>query len=340
MEPERKKNILFSVIVIGYNIEKYIEQCLQSILGQTYTNFEILFVNDGSTDRTYNIAVEVLKDCGICLSKENGGIISARKYGVENSTGKYIVFVDGDDYINSDMLYNYAVYLENCLEIPDILCTDHWAQQQNGEFIRERSKIQYGKLRKEEYSFEILHDSLQHYMFSKIYRREFLIQAGYLSFPNITMAEDLYSNACLGLHHPLVLYLDNVNYYYRYNFSSATKNGNIGILRQIKTLELLENYYISNGVYKKYKSLIDYQWYLFAYTYTFPFPSGFNVKKELFKKCRLKLKGHKKNVYVTERYKTQHIWINGIFDLYCLNTSFGAFVDRCYLLVKKICKRV
>lgn len=98
---------MISVVVTIYNIEKYIEKCLESIVNQDYKNFEIVLVDDGSNDSSKEIALEFLKDKNIkylLVEKENGGLSSARNAGLNNSNGDYVVFIDGDDYISKDFL--------------------------------------------------------------------------------------------------------------------------------------------------------------------------------------------------------------------------------------------
>lgn len=95
-----------SIIVPMYNIEQYLSSCIESIINQDYENIEVLLVNDGSTDRTGAIAKSfALKDERIkYLEKENGGSSSARNFGLANSTGEWIMYVDGDDWIQPDMV--------------------------------------------------------------------------------------------------------------------------------------------------------------------------------------------------------------------------------------------
>ena len=94
-----------SIIVPMYNAERTIEKCIQSILGQTYLNFELLLVNDGSKDRTLQICeTYAKKDNRIrILWQENKGLIAARKLGVDEATTSVIGFVDSDDWIEEDM---------------------------------------------------------------------------------------------------------------------------------------------------------------------------------------------------------------------------------------------
>ena len=95
-----------SIIVPVYNVEKYFEQCINSLLEQTYRNIEILIVDDGSEDTCGEIADEyILKDERIkVFHKENGGVSSARNYGLENATGEFYGFVDSDDFVTSDYI--------------------------------------------------------------------------------------------------------------------------------------------------------------------------------------------------------------------------------------------
>lgn len=106
---------LISVIIPAYNIEQYIERCLESVCGQTYSRLEIIVIDDGSSDGTGNIIDELArKDSRIVtIHKENGGVSAARNTGLDIAKGDYIGFVDGDDIIESDM---YELLLRNALK--------------------------------------------------------------------------------------------------------------------------------------------------------------------------------------------------------------------------------
>lgn len=112
-----------SVIIPAYNIEQYIGTCLDSVINQTWTNLEIIMVDDGSTDDTVKITeIYAKKDHRIkVIKKENGGVTSARLTGVQEATGEFIGFVDGDDIIESDMYerllknaQNYHADISHC----------------------------------------------------------------------------------------------------------------------------------------------------------------------------------------------------------------------------------
>lgn len=103
------KNLLVSVIVPVYNIEDYIERCIKSLLRQTYKNIEVLLINDGSTDNSEEYCKKYVDNKKIFLySKHNGGLSDARNYGLKFAKGRYVIFVDGDDYV--DPLYISELY--------------------------------------------------------------------------------------------------------------------------------------------------------------------------------------------------------------------------------------
>lgn len=113
-------NELISVIVPVYNVEKYVRKCIESITDQTYSNLEIIIINDGSTDESGKICDEIkIYDSRIkVFHKKNGGLSSARNYGINQSTGNYYVFVDSDDWIKSTMIEElYSAAIENNAEI-------------------------------------------------------------------------------------------------------------------------------------------------------------------------------------------------------------------------------
>lgn len=98
-----------SVIVPVYNVEKYLRRCIDSILAQTYTDFEILLVDDGSTDGSLAICNDYAsRDCRVrVFHQANGGASSARNLGMEKVSGKWLTFCDADDYVYPNWLENY-----------------------------------------------------------------------------------------------------------------------------------------------------------------------------------------------------------------------------------------
>ncbi|MDE1507155.1 glycosyltransferase family 2 protein [Ligilactobacillus salivarius] len=103
---EKNEKVKISVIVPIYNVEKYLKKCLDSIINQTFKEFEIILVDDGSTDNSEMICKEYRrKDSRIVyLKKNNGGLSDARNYGLDYANGEYVAFIDSDDYLGKNFL--------------------------------------------------------------------------------------------------------------------------------------------------------------------------------------------------------------------------------------------
>lgn len=126
-------NILVSIIVPIYNVKDYLEKCINSLCAQTHNNIEIILVDDGSTDGSSDICDEYAKkDKRIrTIHKENGGITSARKAGIGVAHGEYVGFVDGDDWIESNM---YEALLEYAIENnSEIVLSDMYRHKYDGK---------------------------------------------------------------------------------------------------------------------------------------------------------------------------------------------------------------
>lgn len=122
---------LFSVIVPIYNVEKYVNKCIQSILNSEYKKMEVILVDDGSSDNCPTLCDEYAKtdDRVIVIHKKNGGLVSARKAGAAVAKGKYIISIDGDDFISEE----YFEHLEEILKSssPDIIICGYHTYYKN-----------------------------------------------------------------------------------------------------------------------------------------------------------------------------------------------------------------
>ena len=117
----KNKNNLISIIIPVYNVENYLDRCLESVVGQTYTNIEILLIDDGSTDGSGAICDRWReKDSRIrVIHKNNGGLSSARNTGIDNSRGSYLIFIDSDDWVDRNMLFELFKYTQK----GDLICS-------------------------------------------------------------------------------------------------------------------------------------------------------------------------------------------------------------------------
>lgn len=106
-----KNKVKFSIIVPVYNTEQYLERCFNSILSQTYKNYEVIVVNDGSTDSSLKI-INRYKEF-ICINQKNQGLSMARNNGIKKATGDYLIFLDSDDFLDKDLLLNLCQKIED-----------------------------------------------------------------------------------------------------------------------------------------------------------------------------------------------------------------------------------
>jgi len=126
---------LVSIIVPVFNVEKYLRQCLDSILGQTFNQFEVIIVNDGSTDNSGAICQEYeARDNRIVyLEKENGGVSEARNLGLDFATSEYIIFIDSDDWIE-------PTYVEVLYEKIEEYQADKIEKERIAKLVKEMNK--------------------------------------------------------------------------------------------------------------------------------------------------------------------------------------------------------
>lgn len=181
---------MVSIIVPVYNIEKYIKKCVESILGQTYRNFEVLLVDDGSTDASKKYCEEFeKKDSRIRrIRKENGGLSSARNTGLDYARGDYIFFVDGDDYLEPGMLNSVMKEFED-RSVDAVIFG--WYIEYGGH--RKRGNYQYneGYIAPEE-GIKLLLDrkGCQSFAWNKVFRRQVW---GTIKYPHGRFYEDIFT---------------------------------------------------------------------------------------------------------------------------------------------------
>ena len=245
------ENIKISVIVPVYNVEKYIRQCLESIVNQTYSNLEIIVVNDGSSDNSSKIINEYVKDKRIkIINTENKGVSFARNLAIKNSTGEYISFVDSDDYIKLDA---YETLIKK-LQDEDILIFNYGRfENSTGELIKE-NYVSNDEMQESPKEYSYLYAKINHSCWNKLYK------ADYLKKYNFKFLEILYEDVFFNLE---VIYSTNnikiINetlYYYRVNrkdsIMGSRKNNNQDYIQRQK-LAYKINFENISGMIKKNK---------------------------------------------------------------------------------------
>lgn len=197
---------LISVIIPVYNTEKYIDQCIQSILAQTYTNWELLLIDDGSTDSSGAICDKYaeLDNRIVVFHKENSGAQSSRDYGIKLSHGEWIAFIDSDDYIANTYFWTFIQYIDNKY---DIIVS---------------GLVSQGEISNKAYIKQLLCRTMRSELWGKLFRRGCVENSP--SIPSqIRIGEDLVANLIYALHSQKdIRCLTDQLYHYRPNPSSIT----------------------------------------------------------------------------------------------------------------------
>ncbi|SHI88149.1 Glycosyltransferase involved in cell wall bisynthesis [Butyrivibrio fibrisolvens DSM 3071] len=165
-----QKDCLISICIAAYNVERYIEDCVKSVLGQTYSNIEILIIDDGSKDNTGIIIDNYIgvDDRIRVIHKENGGLGSVRNISISESKGEYLLMIDGDDYLTPEMVeIMYKAILKNTA---DICICDYFIDEIKQSCSFHKEKV----LLKDEFMPLILTDDIQSVAWNKLIRRECL----------------------------------------------------------------------------------------------------------------------------------------------------------------------
>lgn len=223
---------MISIIVPIYKVEKYIKQCVESIINQTYKNIEIILVDDGSPDNCPSICDNYAKrDNRIkVVHKPNGGLISARKAGLKESTGKYVCFVDGDDWIEPDMYQNISDAIDKT--DADCIITQFYYsypdKEEKSDYLL--SKDFYNREQIENEIFPTMLFANRYYRFgifpncwTKVFKR-YLLERHLPDTDNrIRMGEDIaFTYPCL-MECQSIAFIDKALYHYRINPDSMTK---------------------------------------------------------------------------------------------------------------------
>lgn len=243
--------IKLTVVVPAYNVEKYISKCLESLVNQTYNELEILVINDGSSDETEKIVKEFenkYKNLKL-LNKINGGLSSARNYGINFAKGEYITFVDGDDYLDKK---TYEDVMEKLI----------YEKSEMAIFSYKKifkNKIKKIKLNKKLYSENFLRkifsksDEASIIVCNKIFKKSIIIQ-NKIYFENKAYFED---TGFIFRYLYFVKKISIVNepfYNYIQRKGSITKKLNKIIFSSKKnTLEIIKKFYKERSEYENYK---------------------------------------------------------------------------------------
>ena len=240
---------IVSIIVPIYNMEKYLDNCLKSIVNQSYKNIQVILINDGSKDKSEQIAKKYQENDSriILINKENSGVSSSRNMGIDLANGKYIIFVDADDYIEPKMI-EIMVNEINKSNVGLIQCFFKKVKDDNIKLgdVNKYDKIEYTK---QEAIRSIIYRKntelkLNRAIWGKIYFTD-IIKANNIKFKeDIYMFEDGFFNL------QYLKYIDNIKilttelYAYRQTNTSATKKFDENRARQSSLILKNLNQYV------------------------------------------------------------------------------------------------
>lgn len=207
---------IVSVILPVYNVEKYISKSIESILRQTFLEFELLVVIDGSPDGSKDIAESFLDSRIIILEKENGGLSDARNYGLERAKGKYVYFMDSDDWIEPDLLEDAITVLEK--ERKDFVIFGYIQDNENLEDVVTSQSIKLPNIeilikgKDTNMPSDLL--GLLGYAWNKVYRKDFLEKNNLYFEKGVSLVEDILFNSTIYQKSSEIRFINKAYYHY------------------------------------------------------------------------------------------------------------------------------
>lgn len=214
---------LISVIVPVYNVEQYILRCMESILLQTYQNYEIIVVDDGSPDDSILLVSQIARNDSrirILRHGKNRGLMQARRTGYLSAQGDYVVFVDSDDFLPNNSL---EILLKNIQQSKSDIASGGYQIVFNNTFGDIISPKSIGNYSPKDVLLKLLRFEIQHSIWGKIFKRT-LFDVSIPVIEHQTLAEDVILFYTLLTKSKKICYFDNVVYYYYQNEKSSTKS--------------------------------------------------------------------------------------------------------------------
>lgn len=320
-----------SIIIAAYNIQDYIMRCMKSVINQTFENIEIIVVNDGSTDSTFGILekLEVQDDRIKIITQKNKGSIEARKTGLYHATGEYILFIDGDDWLELDCiekLYNSAINQNTDILIYNFFWSYDNSRKLGFGFNSKDDSITLDPLK------SLFIGNISPCFWTKFIRKKF-IEDNNVQFPSsISFAEDLATVASLFIFKPKIGILNENLYNYYQRDNSITKEVSPKILEVNKAILFIKEQMIKNKIYDKYKS--EFECMIYSHLFLQRFLTATKIQdihKEVYKQYKQYKIITKNNKYINELIDNQPVSLKIRMKSY--NTNY--YLGYCYDLLRK-----
>ncbi len=296
-----------SIIIPVYNVKDYLKKCVNSVISQTYKDFEIILVDDGSTDDSPAICDDYAKQDNRVkvIHKQNGGQGDARNVGIDIAEGEYIIFVDSDDYISEKMLEETVTRAEKY--DADMVLHDYYTVNENGEILfRYSSVLPREKLICPSEDKYILNFSLTAAS-TKLYKKS-IFKDSELRFAPRVWYEDLRLLPKLFTACERVVYADcEPLYYYLLRNNSTMHNGDIQKtkLQRIEAIKDIVDFYKQKGLYEQY--IDEMEWIYIYHGFFLPVCEilRFNGRyKSAIKELKVFAKANVKSIYKNKYFYT------------------------------------
>lgn len=327
-----------SLIVAAYNIEQYIHRCITSLINQTFENLEIIIVNDGSTDNTLRIIEELKKNNKNIkvINQENKGLIETRKTGFENATGEYILFVDGDDWLEREaveILYTNAVK-----ENADIVLFNAFNSYDDGTRTNFNTVNMNAidEIKKDTLKALFL-DNVLPVVWAKFIKRAFIIENN-IQFPkNISYGEDLAFSAKLFMNTPNVVIVEDKLYNYYQRLDSISRSTDNRILEVNIALSYIENDLKQRKIYSLYEKEFEKLVYRhLMLSKILRIEGNYPSKLAVYKQYKNRAININNNKYIVDELRHGNTNLRRRVKLYNENYYFGIIYD----LVRKVIFKV
>lgn len=285
-----KFDVLVSVIIPIYNVEAFLEECIESVINQSYKNIEILLVDDGSTDKSSDICdLYANKDKRVkVIHKKNGGVSDARNVGFANCVGRYVYFLDGDDYIENNAIENLLEFAIN--KDLEIVLFDAKIINENGE-VSDSTRYIRKKQNGEVYDgIELFNKLIKDKEFNPCVPMMFFLRKAIIyTFENIIHEDELFTIKTYFACSRIAYY--NASYYYRRirNNSIMTTYSALHYCGYISVICGLDDYVkskdeLSNYIVQLYRGAVDVYSVLLLEEKKKIINERRNIKKEFRKK--------------------------------------------------------
>lgn len=336
-------NPKISIIIPVYGVEKYIGECLESVVNQTLKDIEIIIVNDGTRDNSMKIVEKYLKDKRIkVINKENGGLSSARNAGIKEAKGSYILHVDSDDFIDlemSELMYKKAIEKDADVVIVDIKLFGNTIKEkwQDSTFLE--NKIYTGK----EYLEEYFLGKGCPAVCNKLWKRELYIKNRVYHPENISYGEDGATTPRLLINADKIIKINRSLYHYRKRAEAMTSKKIVPLDQYIVAYDICCNYIekIEKKWFEKYKFTFKlnyvYSNLLFFNIFSEKIQSNKNYKKiynEFLKEIQKEKICFSKNLKIISLQNIQNL----MYKIYSKSIILGEVYKLFYNLSRKILK--